>query len=136
MATQIEKMQQVIVESVSKSIRDAVVECLIKRVDQYGDLVDWRVKGEDASAYFPTRDQAVAFIVKVMVDEAVRKALREAGMSVPSSITTPLDEDGTGLDHTGNKKPTLMQQHRAKGGAMIDGVRYPATKGERQPRIL
>ncbi len=89
---------------IEKNIR----ESLIQRVDQFGDLVDWKVAGSDGSALFKTRDAAVAFIVKATLTPMVRAyyGKPEDMDEMPlahAGVATPLDQDGTGVDHMGNE---------------------------------
>src|SRR6266852_1943009 len=68
-------------EAVEKNVR----ECLIKRINNVGDLVDWKVAGEDGFALFKTQDEAVEFIAKCTLGPML-KAYYDDKLGTPNGM--------------------------------------------------
>src|SRR5439155_22507510 len=108
--------EQAVIASVQKTVSDAIAKYLVKRVDQYGNVVDWVVRGSDTSASFTTKGEAVNLIVRAMRSEIVQNVMAAAGLddddrdtlnSVVPGLSTPMALDGP-TDHVGNlRKPSL-----------------------------
>jgi hypothetical protein len=129
---------------------------LIKRVDQFGDLYDYRVAGDDRSAFFKIRDEAVALITRATVAPILKQYFGAAyggkqslktfaprpdpygpddrDIVSPGIAGVPLDQDDSNYD------PRLAMQQRPRHGK-LDGANIfsrtkrggPVIDGVRQP---
>jgi len=115
-------------------------ECLIRRVDQFGNDYDWKVAGSDGSALFKTRAEAIAFILKATITPMIKAYYDDKKPRDPfapddndeslthTGVSTPL-HDGTTADDTdpfGNQRPrSLMSRHveslKQRGRANVAG---------------
>jgi hypothetical protein len=152
-----------IVTELRTAIAKNISERLVKRVNQVGDVVDFKVTGDDRSAFFKTREEAVALIVRATIGPILKtyyygeetkaraQAMHPAAISAAQQRqanfpdgdvsggprSANLDED---YDHAGNPRPklkttrlSLWDRHTAKG-PMINGARQPASVPKSQRR--
>lgn len=149
-----------IVAVLRKAIGKNVAERLIKRVDQFGDVYDYKVQGSDTFALFKSRDKAVEFITYMTAEPILRAYYGKAygdkknpslygddrfndhPAVAPGVGGVPLDQDNSNADanlgpqiRRGTLDGARIFDRKRKSGPRIDGVIQPARKSQRA-RIL